>query len=50
VLEQFDQHLAGLGVATMVPTGMRSTMSSPAAPNWSEPRPASPFFASWRRA
>jgi hypothetical protein len=23
----------------MVPTGMRSTMSSPAAPNWSDPRP-----------
>ena len=31
---------------TMVPTGMRSTMSSAAAPKQSEPRPASPLRAS----
>src|SRR5574337_270861 len=35
---------------TIVPTGMRSTMSGAAAPHWSDPRPGSPLRASWRRA
>jgi hypothetical protein len=33
----------------MVPTGIFSVMSSPAAPNMSEPMPCSPRLASWRR-
>jgi hypothetical protein len=33
----------------MVPTGMFSVMSSPAAPNMSEPMPCWPRLASWRR-
>ncbi|MNL63290.1 hypothetical protein D3C87_1874150 [compost metagenome] len=33
----------------IVPTGIRSTMSSPAAPNMSEPMPCSPRLASCRR-
>ena len=33
----------------IVPTGILSVMSAPAAPNISEPMPCSPFLASWRR-